>query len=73
VKNQDYIQNSAHIKYGKNYQDFDPLPISEAKLNQQAAALPDCNCLFLQRGEHIFRSQETILASVVQSWISKYL
>jgi Serine aminopeptidase, S33 len=51
----------------------DPLPISEAKLNQQAAALPDSNCLFLQRGGHNFRSQETILASVVQSWISKYL
>ncbi|MHA1734465.1 MAG: alpha/beta hydrolase family protein [Promethearchaeota archaeon] len=51
----------------------DPLPISEAEKNQELAGVPDGNCLFLERGGHNFRAQETIIASQVLAWFLEYL
>ena len=47
----------------------DPLPIEEAKKNVKKAGIPPENYLFLKKGGHAFRAQETILAGVIQKWL----
>ncbi len=51
----------------------DVLPFSEAKLNQALAGVPDENCLFLTKGGHNFRGQETVVIAQVLAWFQKYL
>ncbi len=51
----------------------DVLPIKEAILNQLQAGVPITNCLYLSKGGHNFRGQETLIVSQVVSWFVKHL
>jgi len=51
----------------------DPLPFSEAMKSKALAELPDENCLFLKRGGHGFRAQETILSATISRWLREKL
>jgi predicted alpha/beta-fold hydrolase len=51
----------------------DPLPFSEALKNKELAGIPDENCLFLAKGGHGFRAQETIVTATVIRWLLEHL
>ena len=51
----------------------DTLPVDEARKNQQAAGIPDRNCLYLGAGGHAFRSQEPLVTAQVLAWFQTYL
>jgi hypothetical protein len=51
----------------------DVLPIEDAYKNRDLAQLPAKNCLFLQKGSHGFRAQETVVVSQIVSWFRDYL
>lgn len=51
----------------------DPLPFSEALKNKELAGIPDENCLFLEKGGHGFRAQETIVTAKTLAWLFKFL
>jgi hypothetical protein len=51
----------------------DPLPIEDAYKNQDLAQLPAKNCLFLEKGGHGFRAQETIVVAQITAWFLEYM
>lgn len=51
----------------------DPLPITDAHKNRDLAHLPAKNCLFLAKGGHDFRTQETLVVGQVITWFLTYL
>jgi len=49
----------------------DVLPIDQAYLNRDLAQIPAENCLFLHKGGHGFRGQETVVVAQIITWFRK--
>ena len=49
----------------------DPLPLDDMIKNKEIAGISDSNCLFLSKGGHGFRTQETLVVGQIVSWINE--